>query len=99
MFNQIAGRYDFLNHLLSFNIDRYWRQVLVKCVRKDFAGDDIKPGEASILDVATGTGDLAFALKKIGNVSVTGVDLAENMLSVAREKVFEKRRRDGICSG
>ena len=53
MFSEIAGRYDFLNHLLSLNVDRYWRWRTVRCVPP--------PAGAKILDVCTGTGDLALA--------------------------------------
>ncbi len=91
MFNHIAGRYDFLNHLLSFNIDKYWRRVLVKKVKKDLPDIPRESEGASILDVATGTGDLAFALSGIENATITGVDLAENMLTVAREKAARYR--------
>ncbi len=90
MFNHIAGRYDFLNHLLSFNTDKYWRSVLVRLVGKQLAADLGKTGKASLLDVATGTGDLAFSLKSLDRVSVTGIDLAEKMLEIAREKALKK---------
>ena len=90
MFNHIAGRYDFLNHLLSFNIDKHWRKVLVAMVRKSLSSDGINQKDSSILDVATGTGDLAFELTRINPGSVTGVDLAENMLEVARKKALKK---------
>ncbi|HYW97248.1 MAG TPA: bifunctional demethylmenaquinone methyltransferase/2-methoxy-6-polyprenyl-1,4-benzoquinol methylase UbiE [Bacteroidales bacterium] len=90
MFNQIAGRYDFLNHLLSFNIDKQWRKVLVRMVGRELeSGKKESPG-GRILDVATGTGDLAFALSRLKAVSVTGVDIAENMLVVARKKAVKK---------
>ena len=99
MFNRIAGRYDFLNHLLSFNTDKRWRKKLVNLVRRNLAMDGISLKEATILDVATGTGDLAFALKRMGQVSVTGVDLAENMLAVAREKARNKNLDVGFIGG
>src|SRR5262245_23251608 len=53
MFGQIAGRYDFLNHLLSLNIDRYWRWRTVRAVPPRMGG--------RVLDLCTGTGDLAIA--------------------------------------
>ena len=80
MFNNIAPTYDRLNHILSVNIDRLWRRRVVRLVQK------MKPQH--ILDVATGTGDLAIALaRKIEDCTVLGVDLSEQMLAVAREKV------------
>lgn len=79
MFNDIAGRYDLLNHLLSMGIDRGWRKKLVKLMSHD------KPRR--ILDLATGTGDLAIAAVKINPESIIGTDIAEEMLAVGIEKV------------
>lgn len=80
MFDNIAPKYDLLNHTLSVNIDRIWRCRVVNEVRR------AKPRR--ILDVATGTGDLAIALaRRIRDVQVMGVDLSEAMLAVARRKV------------
>ncbi len=80
MFDNIAPKYDLLNHTLSVNIDRIWRHRVVNEVRR------AKPRR--ILDVATGTGDLAIALaRRIRDVQVMGVDLSEAMLAVARRKV------------
>jgi len=80
MFDNIAPHYDLLNHTLSFSIDRWWRRRTVKMV----AGS--RP--ARILDVATGTGDLALDLaRRIPAAAVTGVDLSEKLLAVARCKV------------
>ena len=80
MFNNIAPTYDRLNHILSVNIDRLWRRRVVRLVQK------MKPQQ--ILDVATGTGDLAIAMaQKIEGCRILGVDLSEQMLAVAREKV------------
>lgn len=79
MFDNIAHRYDFLNHFLSFGTDRAWRR---KAIRKLKEHNPI-----SILDVATGTGDFAMEAMRISPQSVTGVDISEEMLSIAREKV------------
>ena len=80
MFNNIAPTYDRLNHILSVNIDRLWRRRVVRLVQK------MKPQQ--ILEVATGTGDLAIAMaQKIEGCRILGVDLSEQMLAVAREKV------------
>jgi demethylmenaquinone methyltransferase/2-methoxy-6-polyprenyl-1,4-benzoquinol methylase len=80
MFTTIARRYDFLNHALSFNVDRNWRRALVGYARAH-AGEHV-------LDVATGTGDVALAFARRTRVaSVMGLDPSEGMLAVAREKL------------
>lgn len=80
MFDAIAPRYDFLNHLLSAGLDRRWRATAVAALRL--------PDGARVLDVCTGTGDLAIeALHGGTNVSVVGVDFAGEMLRLGREKV------------
>lgn len=79
MFNHIAGRYDLLNHLLSMGIDRGWRKKLVKLMAQD------KPRR--ILDLATGTADLAIAAAKMNPDSITGIDIAEEMLAIGQQKV------------
>lgn len=87
MFDHIAPKYDLLNHTLSMSIDRLWRRYVVKTVRR------AKPRR--ILDVATGTGDLAIAMaRRIKDVQILAVDLSERMLDVARRKV-EARGLDG----
>jgi len=79
MFNKIARKYDFLNHLLSLGIDRLWRRKTVRMISA------ISPH--NLLDIATGTGDLAFtAAKKMPATSITGVDISEGMLEIAMEK-------------
>ncbi len=82
MFDEVAPTYDFLNHLLSFGIDNYWRSYAAKKVKQQL-GDNNKP---NVLDVATGTGDLANALSGISGATVTGVDISPNMLAIAKEK-------------
>ena len=80
MFDNIAPKYDLLNHTLSMSIDRIWRRRVVRIVRRS------RPHR--ILDVATGTGDLAIEMaRRIRDVQVLGVDLSEGMLDVARRKV------------
>jgi len=84
MFSTIAHRYDLLNHVLSFNADRAWRRALVRTA-------EVAPG-ARVLDVATGTGDVAIAFARDSEAGeVTGVDLAEGMLAVGREKLARAR--------
>ncbi|HAX93198.1 MAG TPA: bifunctional demethylmenaquinone methyltransferase/2-methoxy-6-polyprenyl-1,4-benzoquinol methylase UbiE [Bacteroidales bacterium] len=83
MFDSIAWRYDFLNHLLSFGIDRRWRKRAVKEISGNFRNPEI-------LDVATGTGDLAIEAAGINPVKITGIDISENMLKIGQKKVAEK---------
>jgi demethylmenaquinone methyltransferase/2-methoxy-6-polyprenyl-1,4-benzoquinol methylase len=77
MFNNIAGSYDLLNHLLSFGIDKSWRSFLMKRIKV------LKPSAA--LDIACGTGDITTAMMRHGIV-VTGLDIAEKMLEKAEGK-------------
>jgi len=79
MFDNIAPNYDLLNHVLSMKIDVIWRKKLVKWLGK---------GEIHrILDVATGTGDLAITLQKYTNAHIVGYDISQNMLNVGIEKI------------
>ncbi len=82
MFNDIAPRYDLLNHLLSVNIDKIWR----KKVRKEL--ETIQPEK--ILDVATGTADLAIELAKLPVKKIIGIDIAADMLEIGKLKVKNK---------
>lgn len=82
MFDEVAPTYDFLNHLLSLGIDNYWRSYAAKTARKLTASVPAP----SILDVATGTGDLANAMSKLPGAKVTGMDLSPEMLTIARGK-------------
>ncbi len=86
MFGEISGRYDFLNHTLSLGVDYSWRRKTVRAVPRDVAGP--------ILDVCTGTGDLALAFWKRfqGRVRVVGADFTHQMLALAAAK----RDRRGI---
>jgi demethylmenaquinone methyltransferase/2-methoxy-6-polyprenyl-1,4-benzoquinol methylase len=79
MFNDIAGRYDFLNHFLSLGIDKGWRKKAIAEIA------EVKPKK--ILDVATGTGDLAIAAAKLQPEKITGIDIADKMLEAGRVKV------------
>ena len=83
MFGRIAPRYDLLNHLLSMNIDRYWRARTVSSVAEILAA----PG-AQVLDVCCGTGDLTFALQsRSRSADVFGSDFCHPMLEMAKGKV------------
>lgn len=79
MFDNIAPKYDLLNHVLSMKIDVLWRNNLVNWLLKD----DPK----IVLDVATGTGDLAIAVQKKTKGEVVGLDLSQQMLNVGIEKI------------
>ncbi len=85
MFGEIAGRYDFLNHLLSLNIDRYWRWRTVRSVPP-------RPG-MKILDMCTGTGDLALAYQRAAatDVQIVGADFCHEMLTLGHRKAQPAR--------
>jgi demethylmenaquinone methyltransferase/2-methoxy-6-polyprenyl-1,4-benzoquinol methylase len=83
MFDSIAWRYDFLNHFLSLNIDRLWRRRAIKIISRSYKSPDI-------LDVATGTGDLAIAAMKLNPAKITGIDISSKMLEIGKEKVERK---------
>lgn len=99
MFTRIAGRYDLANHLLSGGVDYYWRQRLVRAVH------DAHPG--SVLDLATGSGDVAFALADglPTSVRIMGMDFCQPMLDEAVKKqagnprwsVIDFRPGDGLA--
>lgn len=81
MFNTISGNYDGLNRVISLGIDRKWRKKVVAIVNNT--------SPENVLDVATGTGDLAIALAKTPVKKVTGIDLAPKMLDIGKQKVAE----------
>ena len=89
MFDSIAPAYDFMNRAMTLGIDRVWRKKAVKMVAAR------APRE--ILDVATGTGDLAIQLaRSISGSHITGADLSEGMIKVGREKIFRAGLADRI---
>lgn len=95
MFDNIAKTYDKINHFMSLGIDRYWRNKLISSLSQ-YA--EKQNGGAEILDIATGTGDLAILeAKKLQPKSVKGVDISEGMMAVGKEKV-EKEGLSGIVS-
>ena len=90
LFDNIAPTYDALNHTLSFGFDRAWRR---KAIRSLAAYNP-----ASVLDVATGTGDFALAIARELKLSqVTAVDISEGMMSVGREKAAREGLHDVVC--
>jgi len=82
MFDDISGKYDFLNHFFSFGIDHLWRKKLVRLLAPS------RP--LSILDVACGTGDLALSLARLRPQRIVGIDISEKMLEIGRQKISRK---------
>lgn len=88
MFDNISGRYDFLNRFLSLGIDVYWRKRAIALLRKE--------NPKHILDVATGTADLALEAWSIKPDKITGVDISEGMLSHGRKKIQARGLSENI---
>lgn len=90
MFDAIAPRYDFLNHLLSFGIDRRWRRNAVRLIKSTDGG--------KVLDVATGTGDLALEIARVtpASVKIIGADFSPEMIALGRTKVAASEYADRI---
>jgi len=84
LFDSIAGHYDFLNRLLSFGADIYWRRKAIRTVKESLK-------TSHILDVACGTGDLAIEAAKLNPEKITGIDISEKMLETAKKKITRKR--------
>lgn len=83
MFDSIAHKYDFLNHFFSLGIDILWRKRSIRMLRG-------LPSN-QILDVATGTGDMAFELLKLNPQKVTGIDISVGMLDIGRKKITQRK--------
>ena len=83
MFDTISNEYDGLNRVISFGIDLKWRNKVVEIVGSQ--------NPDSILDIATGTGDLAISLSKTNAKKIIGLDISEGMLNVGREKINLKK--------
>jgi len=88
MFNEIAPTYDILNHLLSFNADKRWRRKAVSYF--------INKNPQTILDVATGTGDMIVHIANCITAKIYGIDIADKMLQIAREKIKNKNIKNEI---
>ena len=92
MFDSIAPAYDFLNRAMTMGFDRLWRHKAVRLLR-DCQHDDI-------LDIATGTGDLAIKLaRELDPIAVTGVDLSEGMIEIGRAKVAKEGLQEVVTLG
>ncbi len=88
MFDTISGNYDGLNRVISFGIDVKWRKKVLKLV------SDSNPDK--ILDIATGTGDLAILMTKTNTTKIIGLDISAGMLEVGRKKIEHKNLSDKI---
>jgi demethylmenaquinone methyltransferase / 2-methoxy-6-polyprenyl-1,4-benzoquinol methylase len=88
MFDSISKRYDFLNHFLSLGIDKLWRRKVVRVIGKS--------NPLKIIDLATGTGDLAIAASAIENSKVDGIDISEQMLEIGRKKIKAQGQSERI---
>lgn len=89
MFDSIAPAYDFMNRAMTFGIDKLWRRRAVRMVKRSAPAD--------IVDLATGTGDLAIALARmIPQASVRGIDLSEGMVTIGQRKVSEAGLSDRV---
>ena len=87
MFAAVAYRYDFLNHFLSLGRDIAWRRATARMLGEFLA----RPGSVGV-DVCCGTGDLAFALKRVSGGTVIGTDFCHPMLRLAQQKAQRSRR-------
>ena len=94
MFDRISPKYDRLNHLLSFNIDKVWRRKTAKAVAK------AQP--KTVLDLATGTADLAMAVaRRNPQAHIIGMDISEKMLDIGKAKVVQQKmdKQIELCLG
>ena len=82
MFNGISSNYDILNKIITLGVDTIWRKRVVSLVKKN--------KHDSILDIATGTGDLVLALAKLKTSKIIGLDISPGMLNIGKEKVVSK---------
>lgn len=88
MFNNISKEYDILNRVISFGIDVSWRKKIVKILKYK--------NPSTILDVATGTGDLAIAMVKTNAQKIIGLDISKGMLDVGIEKIKDRNLNNTI---
>ena len=88
MFNSISGEYDFLNKIMTFGIDEVWRRKIYKIAKES--------NPKIILDLATGTADIAIELANIQNAKIIGVDISKKMLDVGSKKILKKNLKSKI---
>jgi demethylmenaquinone methyltransferase/2-methoxy-6-polyprenyl-1,4-benzoquinol methylase len=91
MFGRVAHRYDLLNHLLSFNLDRRWRARTAARL-----GEVLRRPGARVLDICCGTGDLVLALERVRGAGVMGSDFCHPMLTGAAAKFARRRSRSTL---
>ncbi|WP_144281995.1 bifunctional demethylmenaquinone methyltransferase/2-methoxy-6-polyprenyl-1,4-benzoquinol methylase UbiE [Chryseobacterium echinoideorum] len=90
MFNDISKNYDFLNRLITFGMDRKWRNNVLELVKKS--------NPENIIDVATGTGDMAILFSKTNAKSIVSVDISKGMLEVANKKIMKENLQKRITT-
>ena len=88
MFDTISGNYDGLNRVISFGIDIKWRKKVLNLVRAK--------NPKNILDIATGTGDLAILMAQINATKIIGLDISSGMLEVGKKKILDKKLENKI---
>lgn len=88
MFDNISGRYDFLNNMISLGMDKKWKRNVLKML--------IEKKPKNILDIATGTGDMALLFEKTDAKEIVGVDISKKMLEIADVKIKERNLQDRI---
>ncbi len=87
MFDNISQTYDLLNSVLSFRMDYFWRKSVI---------NNIKNNPNTILDIATGTADIAISASKIKNAKITGIDISPKMLEIGNQKIKKKNLTERI---
>ena len=87
MFNNIADEYDFLNQLISFRMDYIWRKIAIKKITNN---------PKNILDIATGTADLAISAAKNTNAKIIGIDISKKMLNIGEMKILNEKLTNRI---
>src|SRR5690606_41384534 len=93
MFDRIVPKYDLMNHVMTFGMDFRWRKMLA---RQAAHLEDRK--SQRVLDVATGTGDVAFEIRKAGVADVVGLDLTPGMIDEAKQKAAKRPDEIGRAS-
>ena len=88
MFNAISENYDSINRLITFGMDKKWRNNVLKLITKK--------NPSNILDIATGTGDMAILFSKTNAKNITGIDISEGMLNIANEKIRKLNLQERI---
>lgn len=95
MFDTIVPRYDLMNHIMTFGMDFRWRKMMAKHARR------LQNGELSdfVVDVACGTGDVAFEVERAGVPLVTGLDYSSGMIAEAQRKAKKRRSEVNFLEG